>query len=314
MVGKKNTLIRLVAFALSFVLMFSAVGFTSSAYKNEGGAETIAGTEEKQTRSAKTNLTVKGISNTRVGAYPKTAISRNGKATGMSAISVNGTYYIALREFITKMTNMKLSYSAAAKTLTVSGSGLYMTATDGAYVIYANGRALFDMTPSRIMSDGRMYVPAGSLAKALGLRLSVGAGIDFSGNVKPLQSADEFYDGDSVLWLARIIHAESRGEPLLGQIAVGNVIMNRVKSSAFPNTIWGVIFDKKYGVQFSPVANGTIYNTPAYSPRLAAMIVLEGFTVSKDIIYFLAPRYAESSWIINSRRYTFTIQNHEFYA
>jgi N-acetylmuramoyl-L-alanine amidase len=90
--------------------------------------------------------------------------------------------------------------------------------------------------------------------------------------------------------------------------------MNRVSSELFPNTIWGVIFDRKYGVQFSPVANGTIYDAPSYSSILAAKICLEGFSVSDEILYFLAPRYATSSWISQNRDYVFTVENHEFYA
>ena len=91
-----------------------------------------------------------------------------------------------------------------------------------------------------------------------------------SGAYSPLAPASKFYRPDEVLWLSRIIIAESRGESLLGQIAVGNVVLNRVKSRDFPNTIYGVIFDRKYGVQFTPVANGTIYNTPGYTETLAA--------------------------------------------
>ena len=63
-----------------------------------------------------------------------------------------------------------------------------------------------------------------------------------------------------MMWLSRILYAEANTEPLAGKIAVGNVIMNRVKSPEFPDTIYSVIFDRKYGVQFTPVANGSVYN------------------------------------------------------
>lgn len=70
------------------------------------------------------------------------------------------------------------------------------------------------------------------------------------------------YNADDLYWLARIISAESRGESLDGKIAVGNVVLNRVASSDFPDTIYGVIFDDRWGGQFEPVRNGTIYQTP----------------------------------------------------
>jgi N-acetylmuramoyl-L-alanine amidase len=164
------------------------------------------------------------------------------------------------------------------------------------------------------MSDGRLYIPVSVFAKAVGMtHTTSGNSVSISGSFKPLASADKFYREDEVFWLARIIHAESNGEPLLGQIAVGSVVMNRVKSAYYPNTIYGVIFDRKYGVQFSPILNGTIYNTPSYSARLAAKICLEGYDVTDGTFFFLNTRLATSSWIPRTREYAFTIGNHDFY-
>jgi N-acetylmuramoyl-L-alanine amidase len=74
-----------------------------------------------------------------------------------------------------------------------------------------------------------------------------------------------------------------------------------------------VIFDKKYGVQFSPVANGTIYNTPTEESIIAAKICLEGYSLSNDILYFVNPKLAPNSWMANNRPYAFTIGNHAFF-
>lgn len=62
-------------------------------------------------------------------------------------------------------------------------------------------------------------------------------------------SPDAPYNAVDYYWLSRIISAESQGEPLEGQIAVGNVVLNRVESDQFPDTIAGVVFDQKYAVQ-----------------------------------------------------------------
>ena len=189
-----------------------------------------------------------------------------------------------------------------------------MSVSDGAFVFYASGRPLFSMTPSVVLSDGEMYVPAETLSKALGLSYSNQSGaISFRGTASPLLSANRFYREDEVYWLSRIITAESRGETLLGQIAVGNVVLNRVKSSLYPNTIWGVIFDKKYGVQFSPILDGSIYSEPTYTAVLAAKICLEGFSVSGEALFFLYPRASTSSWIPRTREYAFSIGKHDFY-
>jgi N-acetylmuramoyl-L-alanine amidase len=157
-------------------------------------------------------------------------------------------------------------------------------------------------------------MPVSVFAKAVGMTVSSSGGnIRLTGGFKPILSASKFYREDEVFWLARIIHAESRGEPLLGQIAVGSVVMNRVKSNYYPNTIYGVIFDRKYGVQFSPVLDGSIYNTPGYTSTLAAKICLEGYDVTGGAFFFLAPDLATSSWIPRTREYAFTVGGHDFY-
>ena len=91
-------------------------------------------------------------------------------------------------------------------------------------------------------------------------------------------------------------------------------MLNRVKSSEFPNTIYGVIFDRKNGVQFTPVANGTIYKSPDKESIAAARACLEGGTLNSDILFFMNASLAESFWISSQRRYVMTVGNHDFYA
>ena len=126
-------------------------------------------------------------------------------------------------------------------------------------------------------------------------------------------SGEEYYDASEVYWLSRIIYAESGAEPFLGKIAVGNVVLNRVASAQFPDSIYGVIFDKKYGVQFSPVANGSIYKTPNSDSVIAAKICLEGYSVNNKVLYFMNPKLATNNWISQNRKYAFKIGTHYFY-
>ena len=130
---------------------------------------------------------------------------------------------------------------------------------------------------------------------------------------KKMVKADSAYDYEDLYWLSRIISAEAKGEEFTGQIGVGTVVLNRVRSSQFPNTVKGVVFDKKYGTQFTPVANGTIYQTPTQSAVIAAKMCLDGYTLSNSVLYFLNPSIATSSWIQNNRKYAFRVGNHEFY-
>jgi len=126
-------------------------------------------------------------------------------------------------------------------------------------------------------------------------------------------SPKKSYSKDDIYWMSRIIESESGGEPFGGKVAVGNVVLNRVESPEFPNTIYGVIFDKKYGVQFEPTINGTIYNSPSYQSVSAAKRALNGENNIGNCLYFLNPQIASSFWIVNNRQYFTTISNHDFY-
>ena len=154
------------------------------------------------------------------------------------------------------------------------------------------------------------------LAKAFCLDLVWNAdsrSVSLTSTGKRLLTAAEVYNSEDIYWLSRIINAEAGGEPFLGKIAVGNVVLNRVRSSQYPNTVKGVVFDRKYGVQFTPVANGTIYNTPGYTETLAAKICLEGATLSGEILFFMAPQKSTSFWIANTRTYAFSVGGHDFF-
>lgn len=119
---------------------------------------------------------------------------------------------------------------------------------------------------------------------------------------------------DKIFWLSRIIHAEAQGETYIGKVAVGNVVLNRVVSDKFPNTIYGVIFDKQYGhTQFSPVLDGSIYNTPNKDSVKAAMEALDGERPAEEALYFLNPRKATNFWIVRNREFLLTIEGHDFY-
>ncbi len=227
------------------------------------------------------------------------------------------TTYVGIRKFATAMdSSAKVTYSSSSRTLTIKTSKLTIECKDGSNYIVANGRYLYFEKPI-YMHNGVMYAPILLLYKAFGAKISWSNdihGFKVARGSGTIASGDSYYREDEVFWLARIITAESQGEPLRGKIAVGNVILNRVKSSAYPNTIYGVIFDRKYGVQFSPVSNGTIYNTPTAESIIAAKICLEGYSISNKILYFVNPKKAPNSWISKNGALFATIGNHAFYT
>lgn len=118
----------------------------------------------------------------------------------------------------------------------------------------------------------------------------------------------------NLYWLSRIIHAEAGAEPYNGKVAVGNVILNRVNSNLFPNSVKGVIFEYFQGIpQFSPVEEGTIYNTPSEESIQAARDALNGVKPVGNCMYFFNPDKAAGKWIVNNKTYVMRIGNHAFY-
>ncbi len=211
--------------------------------------------------------------------------------------------------------NYTSSTSGYITTANISGQNLKISATENSFYIIANGRYFYTVGAIREI-DGEVYVPIEPLVKALNSRAQKGSSGIYtvsSGDTRLLKTASQVYRDDEVYWLSRIISAEAKGESLQGKIAVGNVILNRVRSNQYPNTIYGVIFDKKYGVQFAPTSNGAIYATPTAESIIAAKICLEGYTISNKILYFFNPKAAAGTWVKQNREYAFTIGNHAFY-
>ena len=118
---------------------------------------------------------------------------------------------------------------------------------------------------------------------------------------------------EHIYWLSRIINAESAGESMRGKVAVGNVVLNRVESHLYADNIYDVIFDTQYGVQFTPAANGTIYNEPSGDSIVAAKRAFLGEENVGNCLYFLNPRISTNFWIVNNRTFYKTIGNHDFY-
>lgn len=108
--------------------------------------------------------------------------------------------------------------------------------------------------------------------------------------------------------LSRLVYGEARGEPYSGQVAVAAVVLNRVKSSSFPNTVAGVIYQSG---AFDIVSDGQINLTPNSTAIKAAQDAINGWDPSYGALYYFNPNTATSSWIW-SRPMTVTIGNHRF--
>ena len=222
----------------------------------------------------------------------------------------NGSTYVPLVDFAAAVGLDSVRWDGSAAR--VAAGGMTVTAAPGQSYLTAGERCFY--LPSGVMlTEGRTLVPVTALAAAYGfgvawdgrtatVSLTSGAGKAFSG-----------YDGEELDWLSRIISAESRGEPLAGQIAVGNVVRSRVASSQFPDSLPEVILDTRYGVQFEPVSNGTLWDEPAAISVLAAKMVLEGANTAGNSLYFYNPSLSNSTWFDENRTHFTTIGCHRFY-
>ena len=108
--------------------------------------------------------------------------------------------------------------------------------------------------------------------------------------------------------LAKCVHAEARGEPYVGQVAVAAVILNRVKDAAFPNTISGVVYQPW---AFTAVNDGQINLEPNSTAYQAAQDALNGWDPTYGCLYYYNPTTATSKWIF-SRQTVVTIGKHVF--
>jgi N-acetylmuramoyl-L-alanine amidase len=253
----------------------------------------------------------------RVLAAEEVDVTIDGQALDGAFLS-EGTTMVPLRRFCElALPGCSISWDVANRAVKVEAPGLLLTAQHGSEYIIANDRYLFTGPFCRVDDNGVFCLPVRVLAKAVGAEVSWDGetrSVTVTSGRTPILSGSQFYSSDDVYWLSRIIYAEAGCESLDGQIAVGNVVLNRVNSSLFPNTIYSVIFQTTYGIiQFSPIANGAIYNTPTESCVIAAKLALDGGNTASDSLYFLNIRAATTLWVVRNCDYVTTIGNHSFY-
>ncbi|MDR2530657.1 MAG: cell wall hydrolase [Oscillospiraceae bacterium] len=241
----------------------------------------------------------------------------DGKPYAGTSILHDGITYVQLREFCSVMgEGVSVAWDGETQTVTVASPPISFTLNVADPYIVANGRYLY-IPGGAVVHEGLTFVPVRTLAKAFGadcVWFESSQSIDVRRGTTPLESGDDFYDETDLYWLSRIISAEARGESLKGQIAVGNVVLNRAAAKGYPDTIKGVIFDRTGGVQFTPASNGTIYKDPTKNAVIAAKLALDGADIAGQSLFFLNAKIAASKWIIKNCVFVVSIGNHDFYS
>lgn len=183
---------------------------------------------------------------------------------------------------VTKVQNRLIQYGY----MTGSADGKYGEKTRDAVILFQKRNGL--------TVDGRV---GKATAAALGVTLTSST----SSASSTIVSVDQKL-------LAKLVYAEARGESYKGQVAVAAVVLNRVSSSSFPNTISGVIYQTG---AFSCVSNGSINNTPNNTAIRAALDAMNGWDPTNGCLYYYNPGKTSDSWI-RTRTVVTVIGNHYF--
>ena len=177
--------------------------------------------------------------------------------------------------------------------------GYYTGTVDGIYGPKTVAAVKYFQRVNGLTADG---IVGAKTAAAMGVSLT-----SSNSSVTTSSAGGNYSSSDSYL-LAKCIYAEARGEPYTGQVAVGAVILNRVRSSKFPNSISGVIYQP---YAFTCVADGQINLTPDANAKKAAQDALNGWDPTNGCLYYYNPATATSSWIW-SRTVMLSIGKHNF--
>ena len=180
--------------------------------------------------------------------------------------------------------------------------GYYNGTVDGVFGKGTKSAVIAFQKKNGLTADG---VVGKATYKALGMTSSYES---LAGQSSNSSSAVGGYTSSEVYLLAKTIYAEGRGEPYTGQVAIGAVVLNRVRNKDFPNTIAGVVYQKH---AFTAVSDGQINLTPNDTAMKAARDAINGWDPTGGAIYYYNPAVATSAWIFDRQTVT-VIGKHVF--
>ena len=248
----------------------------------------------------------------KTAAYTLVPILMNGEYAG-SALSANGQVVLPIPD-VCAMLGFECAAERDGDTVTYTVDGVQMQFTCGNQIYTANGRSLFEANGVQAL-DGDIVLPPEAMTKIFGAAIAYDANAEAvtvdPANKALLQDGESFYAQYDLYWLSHIVYAESNGQPLEGMIGVGNVVLNRVESKTFPNTVQEVVFQPG---QFNPVDMGTIYLEPSQQAILAAKLAIEGVNTVGESLYFVNPTIGITGWFNQNLTLTIVIADHAFYA
>lgn len=268
--------------------------------------------EIKTINSTDDGVLIKG-SLIKIQPLPKTiSIQLNDKKVHLDSDPYleNSRTFVPIRFVAEALGIKKISWDEKTETATLRNGNLTIHLPYGSKVAVVNDSEVKLDAPINIWAD-RIYVPLRFIAETFNCAVQWDAENYI---IRLKTNALEDTTEEDLYWLSRIVESEAPQEPYEGKLAVANVVINRKDSSGFPNSIKDVIFDTAGGFyQFSPVLDGSIYNTPSEESIQAAKEALEGNNNIGESLFFLNPRRATTFWITTARPFYKTIHQHDFY-
>lgn len=229
-----------------------------------------------------------------------------GDAAYMSLMDMGEIYGVDIA-----VTVLSGSFKASAEGLEMSGEA------DKDY-IEANCRYLY--VPNGFIVCGEdVYLPLDALGRVFGLSFSEsGERVDIStAEARFIAGGENYYElnfsAEELYWLPRLAYAEAYEQPLAGVIGVCNVVLNRVASEDFPDTIFEVVYETNNVVQFTPAEQGGLRAEPDEDYYIAAYLALEGYSTVGESLYFVNPDRGADYWFKENLSFVVKIGDHEFY-
>lgn len=251
--------------------------------------------------------------------YPGQAlnISSGKNASGwVYTVKSGDTLYLLAKKYGTTVDSLKRANNLSSNYLWV---GQRLTITSGSTVTVSSSSYQVKSGDTLYLIAKKYGITVDALKKANGISgsyLWVGQTLKIPTSSKSNSSSNSIYNlsQSDIDLLARLVRAESEGEPYLGQVAVAASILNRLKDPRYPNTVPGIVYQVDNGrYQYSPVLDGRINLAPTSSAYKAVQDALTGWDPSNGANGFFNPARTNSQWV-RSHPVTARIGNHVFFS
>jgi hypothetical protein len=289
--------------------------------------------EEIKTPVVETTANVLADYMVKLPSVSKSALEINGTRIELSKsplVEIEGRLYLPMRKFagLLGLSDDKITWNPDTNESAIEFGTLKFRYNLGTGIVYLNDKVYEADDQAFTTNNGTVYMNARLLCGFLGSNITWNAdalslGISKIGIVIPedmvyIEPIEEIkgrrYTAEELDLLARIVEAEAKDQIYEGRVAVANVILNRVDSPQYPDTIYDVIYQGNSSghPQFYPVRTGSINKKASELSIQAAKEALEGKVVVEGALYFNAT-WVTGSWASRNREFCKTIDSHNFY-